>query len=90
MKLRKRIGRFLWVVIFWGIGLAGCASQLKPARAIPSGDENTKLCKQSYLDCRSNCYPIGDDEDRIHCADLCERDVDTCLLQSKQRAEIKE
>ncbi|MBI2083593.1 MAG: hypothetical protein HYT76_08505 [Deltaproteobacteria bacterium] len=71
------------IVVLFLLASIGCEKQIKPARVISPGDDNTKLCKQSYLDCRSKCYPVEDDEDRYHCADLCEKDVDSCLLQAR-------
>jgi hypothetical protein len=64
----------------------GCANkEMKPARAIPPGDQNTTLCKETYMGCRGNCASNKDKDTRLACGDLCERDVDTCLLQSPMR-----
>lgn len=63
--------------------VGACTQRIAPARVIPPGDDNTRLCKESYLECRSRCASTHDEETRMSCADTCERDVDTCLLQSR-------
>ncbi len=66
------------------LGQTYCASkQMPPARVIPPGDDNTRLCKQSYLLCRSECSTVKHKATRLKCADQCERDADSCLLQSR-------
>lgn len=68
--------------------LIGCAKrQLTPARAIPPGDENTQLCKETYLQCRGHCFNTEEKKVMRACSNQCERDVDTCLLQSRVPAE---
>lgn len=81
MKNQKRIG--LGVVV--GLIVLGCGGRhLPPARVIPPGDDdNTRLCKQAYLLCRSECGTVKHKDTRKKCADNCERDVDSCLLQSR-------
>ncbi len=67
------------------LGCLGCAGkQMVPARIIPPGDDNTRLCKQSYLLCRGECGTVKHKDTRLKCADNCEHDVDSCLLQSRE------
>ncbi len=65
------------------VTLVGCAKrQLTPARVIPPGDENTRLCKETYQQCRGQCFNTEKKKVMKACSNQCERDVDTCMLQS--------
>ncbi len=84
-RMTKNLFRFMIALAAGGAlyGAMGCAGkQMPPARVIPPGDDNTRLCKQTYLMCRSECATVKDKDTRLKCADQCERDVDSCLLQS--------
>lgn len=65
------------------VASVGCSKrQLTPARVIPPGDENTRLCKETYQQCRGQCFNTEQKKIMEACSNQCERDVDTCLLQS--------
>lgn len=66
------------------LGQIACSKQMPPARIIPPGDDNTQLCKQSYLLCRSECSTVRKKKVRLRCANQCEQDTDSCLLQSRE------
>lgn len=84
-NILKSFSRMMAIAALIAIG--GCAKFMPPARAIPPGDENTQLCKEKYLDCRGQCASTKHKDTRLNCAEQCERDVDTCLLQSRERKE---
>lgn len=78
--MKKLLFLFMVMSAFFSFG---CAKHMPAARAIPPGDENTRLCKETYLLCRNECSSTKHKDTRLNCGDQCERDVDTCLLQSR-------
>lgn len=82
METTKRLPVLLIAVGM--MALVGCAKrQLTPARVIPQGDENTTICKSAYLECRGQCFNTEEKKIMKACGNQCEKDVDTCLLQSR-------